>query len=43
MANYSPVKIDTLRKYVNKHSGFQLNHGIVSKNDIGENADNKNV
>lgn len=43
MANYSPVKIDALRKYVNEHSGFQLNHGIVSKNDIGENADNKNV
>lgn len=43
MANYSPVKIDALRKYVNEHGGFQLNHGIVSKNDIEENADNKNV
>jgi len=43
MVNYSPVKIDALRKYVNEHGGFQLNHGIVSKNDIGENADNKNM
>lgn len=43
MAEYSPVKIDALRKYVNEHGGFQLNHGIVSKNDIEENADNKNV
>lgn len=43
MANYSPVKIDALRKYVNEHGGFQLNHGIVSKNDIGENTDNKNM
>ena len=43
MVNYSPVKIDALREYVYGHDGFQLNHGIVSKNDIEENADNKNV
>lgn len=43
MANYSPVKIDALRRYVNEHGDFQLNHGIVSKTDIDKNTDSKNV
>ena len=43
MVKYADVNQDTLRKYVNKHPEFEVNHGIVSKARIDENADTRNV
>ena len=43
MVQYADVNQDTLRKYVNKHPDFEVNHGIVSKVCIDENTDTRNV
>lgn len=43
MVKYADVNQDTLRKYVNKHPDFEVNHGIVSKARIDENTDTRNL